>query len=225
MNLLQLCETTIERCGITLSGPLTTAENQSGEILQVVNWVKQSWLEVQLAQSNWDWMNADFSFQTEAGKQEYLVSEANATNFSKWLPDTFRIYKASIGKGDDTFLEEDSWQSFRDLYMFGVQQPNKPSVFAIRRRNKSLCMGPIPDDIYTVYGEYQKAATALVEDEDIPGMPQDYHMLIVHAARMKYAAFENAPEVWAEASKDFDWNMNKLVELNLSEIGLGSPLA
>ena len=79
MNFLELCRRTVEKCGI--SGSLTSTSGQIGEMLRVVNWVNEAWHDIQLSQSNWDWMRYEFSFQTIAGQQEYTTAQANATLF------------------------------------------------------------------------------------------------------------------------------------------------
>lgn len=223
MTFLELCVRVAEKCSIT--GTISTTVSQTGEFLRVVNWVNEAWRDIQLSQSNWDWMADDFSFQTVAGQQSYTPTTIGAAEFSKWLPDTFRIYLTSTGVSDDTFLTESSYQSFRDLYMFGVQAQNKPSEFAIKRNGKNILLGSIPDAIYTVYGEYQRRATLLAGDDDEPDMEEEYHMLVVHGARMKYAAYESAPEVWDEAKLDYDRMMSRMAEAHIDELGLGNPLA
>ena len=223
MTFLELCVRVAEKCAVT--GTLSTTVNQTGEFLRVVNWVNEAWRDIQLAQSNWNWMSEDFSFQTVAGQQAYTPTAIGAAEFSKWRTDTFRIYRTSLGVSDDTFLTESAYREFRDLYMFGVQAQNKPSEFAIKPNGKSILLGQIPDAIYTVYGEYQRRATLLAGDADEPEAEEEYHMLVVHGARMKYAAYESAPEVWDEAKLDYDRIMSKMVEGQIEDVGLGNPLA
>jgi hypothetical protein len=50
-------------------------------------------------------------------------------------------------------------------------------------------------------------------------------MAIVHAARMKYAYYENAAEVLSEAKADYDRVMSPLNELQVEEFSTGEPLA
>lgn len=223
MTLLELCVRVMERCSIT--GTMVTTVNQTGEFLRVINWVNEAWRDIQLAQSNWDWMLDDFSFQTVAGQQAYTPLAIGAAEFSKWRRDTFRIYLTATGVADDTFLSESAYREFRDLYMFGVQAQSKPSTFAVKPNGQSILLGQTPDAIYTVYGEYQRRATLLSGDVDEPDMEEEYHMLVVHGARMKYAAFENSPEVWDEAKLDYDRIMSRMVEAHIEEVGLGDPLA
>ena len=223
MNFLALARRTAEKCSI--SGTIATVASQTGEFGRVVNWVNEAWQDIQIAQSNWDWMRADFTFQTVASTQSYTPAAIGATNFGKWHKDTLRIYLTSTGVSDDSFLCEWDYRTFRDLYMFGVQQTGKPVVFAEKPSTHALLLGSIPDAAYTVYGEYQLAATAMTADADIPSMDEQFHMAIVHLARMKYAAYEAAGEVFAEASRDYDRIMTKLAEGSLEEISLGEPLA
>lgn len=223
MDFLRLCQRTVEKCAI--SGSMVSVSGRSGEMLRVVNWVNEAWHDIQLAQAGWDWMRYEFTLTTIAGQQGYTPAEASLTSFSRWHTDTLRIYKTDLGLADDKFIVELDYKSFRDTYMLGVQLPGAPTVFAVKPRGSSLLFGAVPDGVYTVYGEYQKAPHYLVENTDTPDMPDEYHMAIVHAARMKYAAYENAPEVMMEASRDFDRLMGNLAMTQIEEVGLGGPLA
>lgn len=221
MNFLELCKRTVEKCGI--SGSLSATSGQTGEMLRVVNWVGEAWHDIQLSNSNWDWMRYEFSFSTVTAQQEYTPDQANATLFGKWHTGTFRIFQS--GPADEQFLTEQLYLPFRDTYIFGVPKQSRPAVFAVRPRGSSLLLGDTPDGVYTVYGEYQRRPYYLVNPADIPDMPEEYHMAIVHAARMKYAAYENAPEVMAEAGRDFERIMGGLAVTQLDDIGTGAPLA
>lgn len=223
MNYLQLCQRTLEKCGI--SGAITSVTGRTGELLRVVNWVNEAWHDIQLSQANWDWMRYEFTFQTVPGQQAYTPAEVGLSSFSRWHTDSFRIYKTVLGLADDKFIVEWDYQTFRDTYMLGVPKLAEPSIFCVKPRGSVLLLGDTPDAIYTVYGDYQKAPAYLVDNTDTPDMPEQYHMAIVHAARMKYAAYENAPEVMAEAGRDFDRLMGNLAMTQIEEVGLGGPLA
>lgn len=230
MNFLALCQSLVEKAGI--SGSITTTVSQTGEMLRVVNWVNEAWFDLQLKRTHWDWMRYDFTLQTVALQRSYapadctdVESNAAIANFSKWHKDTFRIFKTSVGKQSETPLEELPYLVFRDTYQLGQEQVGPPDSFAVRPRGKLLLLGPIPDDVYTVYGEYQRSATHLSGDADEPDLPAQYHMLIVHLAREKYATYENAPEVLAEASADADRLFSALSETQTEDVTLGDPLA
>lgn len=223
MTFLELCQRVAERCDV--SGTITTVTGQSGEYKRIVNWTAEAWMDIQRAQSDWDWMTGEFSFQTVAADREYTAVDAGATNFSKWLLDTFRIYLTSTGVSDEGFLVPTDYREFRNTYMFGSQADGRPSTFTVRPRNSNLLLGLRPDAIYTVEGEYRKAATQMTVDADEPGMPSEYHMLVVHGARKKYGFFESASEVLAEATKDYDRLLGELARLHTEAVSLGEPLA
>ena len=98
-------------------------------------------------------------------------------------------------------------------------------MFTVRPKDRALLLGLIPDAEYQVYGEYQKTPYYLVNNTDVPDMPEEFHRLIVHGARVKYAVYENAPEVLAEAQRDYGRMMDSLVDNQIDEIGTGQPLA
>ena len=201
MNFLQLVTRTMEKCSAT--GAPATVVSQTGERLRFVNWVNEAWQDIQQVNRQWNWMVGEFTFQTVAATREYTTATIGLTNFSQWSTDTFRAYLTSVGSASELYMHQLDYPSFRDAYMFGTQTQGLPDVFAIRPATSALLLGPIPDAIYTVYGEYFKSASLMALDADTPGMPDPYHMAIVHGARMKYASYENAPEVWVEADRDY----------------------
>jgi hypothetical protein len=65
----------------------------------------------------------------------------------------------------------------------------------------------------------------LTADADEPEMPEQYHDLIWLGALRRYAAFEAAPEVWAEAKSQHGELMRSLEQNQLPDIGWAAPLA
>jgi hypothetical protein len=223
MNFLQLVQKTVEKCGV--SGSVAAVTGQRGELLRMINWVNEAWLDIQLSQPQWDWMREDFSFETTSGQREYTPTQAGVPLLTRWHLDTLRTYKTAEGVAGEQFLVDWDYPVFRDTYMLGTPITGRPMLFAVKPRGSNLLIGPVPDGIYTVRGEYQQKPIELVLATDIPAMPSEYHMVIVHAARVKYAAYENAPEVMAEAARDFDRLMTKLAMTQLPTISSGEPLA
>ena len=223
MNFLALAQKTAEKCSI--SGTLVSVLGQRGELLRVVNWVNEAWYDLQMSQPGWDWMREDFSFQTVIGQRTYTPAQANAPLLTRWHTDTLRTFKTVDGVAGEQFLCEWDYNVLRDTYMLGTPESGPPSVFAIKPKGSSLLLAPIPDAVYTVSGEYQRRASSMEANTDVPDMPEEYHMAIVHGARMKYAAFENAPEVMAEAVRDYSRITTQLAMTQLGEISTGSPLA
>lgn len=230
MNFLEICQRVRSKSGITgVTASPTTVLAQVGELGRVVNWVNEAWQEIQNDQNTWLWMRESFSFNTIASQQAYPPTTApvSLTDFLDWHTDTLRCYLTATGVSDEQYMIEWSYAQFRDFYMFGSQatQTARPTLFAVRPKDKALLLGYTPDAVYTVRGEYQKKATLLAADADEPGLPSQYHMLLVHGALMKYAAYENAPEVMTMASRDYYNMMMKLCQDQLPTLQFGQPLA
>lgn len=230
MNFLTLCQTLVETTGI--SGSITSVSGQTGEMLRVVNWINRSWHQLQLKRTDWDWMRYDFTLQTVANQREYNKNQCTdvdsglpVTSLSRWHRDTLRIYKTSAGRAAEMPLQDMQYLDFRDTYMLASEQVGPPDSFTVRPRGKLLMLGPLPDDIYTVTGQYQRAASYLSGDDDEPDMPEDIHMLIVEMAREKYAIWENAQEVLFEAQTEIERLTTALFESQTGEVTLGDPLA
>lgn len=230
MNFLELAQTTVERCGIqgSTTSP-STVVSQVGEMGRVVNWVNDAWVDVQRKHTSWNFRRGDFSFNTVAGTYVYALAscglEAN-TELTKWLPRTFRRYLTSGGVATEQPMVEWPYEAFRDLYEFQSGQSGPPCVFAAREKDRALLLGPNPDAIYTVRGQYVKAALKMtVADASEPSIPTEFQMLIVYKAMMKYASYEAAPEVMAEASAAYSSLMADAEMALLPPIEMAEPLA
>ena len=82
-------------------------------------------------------------------------------------------------------------RSRRTRWGRGSQTNNYPSEYAISPDGQ-FSLGPIPDDIYRVSGEYRQAAVVLAVDADIPGLPTAFEQIIVWQAIMLLAEFDEA---------------------------------
>jgi len=91
MDFLQLVQRTRRECGVAGSGPSTTA-SQTGELAKLVEWVQQSWVEIQEEQPDWGFLRNPVSFLTQYGTtqvegdtvkagQVYELVSVGTTNF------------------------------------------------------------------------------------------------------------------------------------------------
>ena len=222
---LELAKRVREKCGISGSGPAAVT-GQQGEMLRIINWVNEAWVEIQNAQPDWMWMRGTFSVPTVSGQQAYTTTAAGIdTTFSHWHTDTFRIYRTAQGVSDEQFLHPQDYLQFRDVYAYSNRIPGRPAFFAVQPWDQSLLLGPIPTDDYTVVGEYQKKASEMSANSDIPGLPSQYHMLIVYGAMERYASYESAPEVMVPVQREYDEMRGKLMGNQLSPVFIEQSLA
>lgn len=228
MNYLQLVNRARQEGGVSGAALLSLGGTVSQETQRFKDWVNEAWRELQIHCKDWDFMRSDFSFDTVAAQQTYVAASLSTplTSFRNWKRDTFRAYTASVGFGDEQILRFEAWDSFRDLYLYGNQRSTtgRPVLFSIKP-DKSLVIGPVPDAVYTINGEYFRQATDLVGDTDEPGITDEYHMLLVWRALRAYGLYESAAEVVVRADGEIKRLMSKIENDQMPEVTSGPPLA
>lgn len=209
MNYLQLCQRLRQEVGA--SGSDATTVGATGEWLRLCTWIAQAWSEIQLVNPDWNWMRTEASFATIANQAEYPYASAplSLTNFSRWIDNSFRIYKDS--QGDEHALIPMDYADFYDTYLISTYETtySYPSVITVSPTD-SLILALPPDDIYTVSGEYIQDVSELSADTDTPGLPSRYHMLIVYRAMQDYGVYEAASEVLQRGAARYAEMYNRL---------------
>jgi len=240
MTFLQLVTRLQQESG-TSGAAKSTVVGATGEWKRLCDWIAQAYLDVQNARDDWNWMEADVVFNTIAGQQEYAPATTTFTtpssvglaDFQRWKltsttgDSSFRIYLASAGTRNETFLDGSlSYTDFRDYYIFGSKRITSARPVSICvAPNRSLLLGLTPNDVFTVDGIYYKAPILMSADADYPAFPAKYHMLLVWYALEQYGYYEAAPEVVQRATKASKLLMKKLEDEQLPDIQLPQPLA
>lgn len=239
---LQLCQATSREAGVAggASVPTAVTGQTDEELLRIIDYVKQSWVEVQnFPQSKgqlWRWMRVGFTLTTVASTGEYafgssaIVDDETSTQiarFRKWLInddyDPPKIYLNSSGVGSEHYMEYLDWDHFKSKYRLGTQNDGFPHHISINPQNE-LVLGPEPDAVYIVTGDFLRGAQNLSVNGDTPDMPGDYHDLIVFKALTKYGLYESAPECITRGEHEGGKYMDALVADQLSEILMAGPL-
>lgn len=224
MNFLELAKRLRQECGVNGVGPASVLE-QTGEAKRLVDWINTAWLEIQGLHDNWGFMREDFSFQTVIGTGDYTPADAGLTDHRYWHTDTFRTYETATGVSDEQYLIEWPYADFRNIYRYGLQTSQRPCVFAIKPNGSDILLGPKPNAVFTVAGEYQRAPTELAANADIPDLPTHLHMLIVYKAMEYYGLYEAASEVLSRGQAQSTKLMAQLEREELPAITLGRSLA
>lgn len=231
---LQLCVDARRECGIPGSGP-TAVTSQSGELGRIVNWVADSYIEIQNRHPDWRWLRNGFTLTTAASDDTYAYGDANddttgtaITRFSHWrLNDTFdppKIYLSSAGSGTQRWLTWTPWEAFKTLYKIGTQNEGAPVHITVDPAD-NIVLGPTPDGIYVINGDYQKSAQVLAADADTPEMPSQYHMLVAWEAVIKYGHYESAGEFIATGQRNASRLMRQLERNQKTPMRIGRPMA
>jgi hypothetical protein len=175
-------------------------------------------------------MRKSFSFNTIAGQQRYARADI-VPDCAEWKLDSFRAYPQTAGVGGEQILPPMGWDTFRDIYQFGTMRTTtgNPAVVSVEP-DKSLSIGPVPDAVYTIDGEYWRTPTTLSADADDPAapgndFPERFHMLLVYDVMERYALYESAQEVLQRATAGKKRLRNRLSWSYLRPVGFGAPLA
>lgn len=232
---LQLCSSLRQETLDSGTGPSTVTGN-SGQLARIVAWVAQAHIEIQNRHSDWLWLRSTFTFNTTASDDTYAYGDVTDSRLSAtisrfrhwWLYDidgfpNVNCYLTSAGVSGEKYLIPLQWADFRYLYKRGTQTNNAPVHVSVDPQ-RNLILGPKPDAIYTITGEYQMSAQVLSADADTPEMPSDYHQLIVYRAMEKAGGFSAAPEVMSRAITEGNRLMRQLENGQRPECVLSEPL-
>lgn len=214
MTFLELCQRLRQEVGIPGTGP-STVLSQTGELALLVDWIASSYTEIQQRHGGrWRWLRREFTLSTTASDGSYAYGDATdvtdaaaITRFRRWIftdrDNPPKIYLTASGVGTERFLVYADYPAFRSVWKLGNNstQTGYPT-FVAQDPNNNVLLAPIPDDAYTVRGEYWMKPQTLAADADEPEMPDDFHMLIVYRAMEKYAGFNAAQEVMIRAKNE-----------------------
>lgn len=210
MTFLELCQRLRREVGAAGSGP-ATVQGQNGEYLRLIGWIGQAWQEIQAERREWRFAWAEAEIEISPEFNDYPVPE----DFEHWIPETLRI--------GSHCLRLMGWDEFRDRYR-GSSNAAAPQVVTLLPDNRiRLDTPPTVSGVLTF--EYFRTPQTLVENGDVPRLPERYHMLIVYRAMVQYGLFENAPEVVQQGNANASRLMSEMAITELPAMELGGPLA
>ena len=233
---LKICQNVSRECGVSGGQTVPTAViGQSGELNLIVNHVIQSWTEIQDRHPNWRWMRAGFTVDTTTSDDSYAfgdctddITSSAITRFAHWrfndYNDPPKSYLVSDGVNTQRWLLWESWDWFKRIYRIGTQNDGIPAHISIDPQN-NLVLGPKPNGIFQISGDYQRGAQILAADDDTPDMPASFHDLIMYWAVRKYGTFKSSQELLNQAAIGIGTKLPQLEGDQLPEILLGAPMA
>lgn len=237
LTFLQLVNRAITECGVS-GGPVATAQNQSGSIGRIVNWVGDAWSDIQTEHDDWDFMRSSsllgggVSFAPAAAQYTTPLGTGAGTvgiaidSFGKWDRRSFRCNTTTVGTSDEIYLDDIDFDVWRDSYMYGAmrQVQTRPVAIAFGP-DQSINLGPPPNGLYTITGDYFVAPSVMVNDTDTPtGLPTRFNMLIVYKAMIKYSGNESAPEVYSRGSMEYNLMFAELEARYLPQMSFSGAL-
>ena len=207
MNYLALCQTTRQRAGISGTGPAAVT-GQSGELGRVVDWVRQAWLDLQAARTDWGPLWRQLSQAATAGQ----ASVAAPSDLGHVLPERFRFDGAAL-----------RWYHWRDFPAHEVEDGTPVAI--TQRPDGVLMLWPTPQNAGTLTGEYYAVPQSLAANDDTPWLPEHLQDGIIYQAMVYYAAYEDAPEIYQDAAAKVNQYKQRMANELLPSPSLGGPLA
>lgn len=230
LTFLRLTQLLVQKCGMSGTGPVSVV-NQTGELLRAVNWINEAWINIQQSRDDWDWMRAPISFKTAPGQATYSQQQCGITDLAEWLMNSeycsFRLYNESEGVGSEIHLSYMPYESWRNLYQYGSNRITYSRPMAITiTPDQSIGLGQTPDSTdYVIVGEYFRTPSYFVNNTDVPGMPDRFHMAIVYQAMIYYAMYEEDDYLRQMAEREYNKIMGRMEKAQLPEVTFGGALA
>jgi hypothetical protein len=201
MTKLELCqEAQREAIGGTV---MTTTIGVTDPVQSMlIRWIDKAYSRIQSKRQRFRFLREDFSFETIVGTAEYAPTAVSLDELKDWKKDSLRVYLDTVA--DEQWLDCYPWGQFRDdrLMASNSTVTGRPIDFAIRP-NRTIYLWPIPDDEYTIVGEYWKRPQVMSANDSEPLFPAEYHMAIVYRALMFYAADAEAMIQYREFREEF----------------------
>jgi hypothetical protein len=215
MNYLQLTQRLRLEAGLSGNGPASVV-NQTGMDYKLCQWITSAWEEIQLMRNDWRFNWAATTIPVVAGASS-VSPAAFDLKVDVWAKGTLTM-TPTIG-GDKLYLTETDWPSFTRYYQ--TTEQGRPTVFAFAP-DQSIRFSKIPEQDYTLAGEYFQTPQMLASNTDVPRMPERYHMAIVYKALMMYAAHDDAAATMVDARVRFMEIMNRVESTELPQTIAGT---
>lgn len=201
MTFLELAVRLRQEVGGSGTGP-TAVTNQTGELKRIVDWIATSDEDIQRLHNDWLFMRGSFTVNTVASDGSYTAADCSVTDLREWRREGFKIYLQSAGVAGETHLNFMDYPTWYDLYNTGTQNSGHPIWFTIAP-DQSIKLGPKPDGVYVISGEYQKSVDTLTAAGDSPIYPAEFHMAAMYRAMMKYGRYTGATEVYQDGKDEY----------------------
>lgn len=227
MNRLALVRQLSQDAGVNAVGPASTLA-QTGIYLQLVQWIDRAYEHIQGIHDTWLFHRIKFSGAMTVGQRIYTRAEMESTfgisNFLELVPRTIKLY---LNLADDAEIIFFNWEDFQATYDVGTftTQTGRPSVWSIQPDGGTI-FWPIPEQAYTLHGEYRRTAHKMTADEDVTIFPDEkFDIMIMWRAMMFYGLALAEPDKYSVGLSEYRKLLRGLERISLPKVTLGNPLA
>jgi len=191
---LQICQKVRQECGVAGDGP-SSVTGQVGVLKKIVDRTARAWVDIQASRPYWKFLRNQQPFATIIGKQSYsVVNDLGVTTLDKFDRTNTYLYETSTA--DEKSLKWMPYDKFRATYR--TFPPGRPTVIT-EGPNRTLMFDRTPDKIYTFTLDYWMTPELLSQNTDVPGIPEQFHDVIVWKSVMMFAGNETASDLYGYA--------------------------
>jgi len=221
MNFLDIVQRTRRECGISGTGPLSVV-GQSGEMQRLVDWCREAYLDIQSAETRWNWLNKLAVLDIAPGDR--TMEPVSDWNIHPLMYDveTFGLYRTDLGPSDVFFLDHVEYHRAKTLFFNATV--GRPTAFTVMP-NRAIMLNATSDADYRLSINYYGEAEVLSLDADTPSMPEQYQMTIVWRAVQLYADYEEVPYLRQTSTLKYSQIFDQMLRTETPRIDVGGPLA
>lgn len=209
MTWLEIVQRLRHESGMGDTGPTSTLD-QAGDSLRLVNWAHSAWLDIQQHRPDWDWMWESAEVTITAG-----------TNVAGGDIPALRYDKDATYNGTN-WLEYRPWREFSAMYR--EVSDGTPDTWTIRP-DKAIVVNAQPSEDLVLTVERYRNPTLMTEDDSVPELPGEFHMLIVWRALILYSGYDEAGMLMQHARREWDRLSRLAGWYETAPMELGGPLA
>ena len=178
-----------------LSGNMGGVTGQVGDMGRVVRFVREATVYVESLYGDWKFLFGGFvPITLQAGLNTY----SPPTGY-----DVYRWNKNGMTIDDQIILRKNVFEYHERRVTQGDLDQYQPMQVIIRPDNSLMFIGT-PDKQYEFRGDYYKRPKILVNNTDVPNVPQQFCAIIEAEALRRYANYDNAAELKTEAQESYD---------------------
>lgn len=200
---LELCQDYRAEIGIPGNGPVTTI-GQIGELSRVVLDIQSADQDIKRQWQDWDFMWKQFTTTTIIGSP--WLTALKPADYRRYDLNSVWIDKGTNSAYNLEFVPYKTWKNDQGV---GVIPSGTPTDFTVLP-NGEIRVYPTPTQAHTVNADYWMKAARLSSNSEESVVPEEYHRIIIVRAKIIYAEREDAPEIMAGASAEYDSLMSLL---------------
>lgn len=186
MNFLSICQRTHDIVGF--QGQFTSVQATGFEAV-LVTAVQDTYQDVQRYRTEWDWLRQTRQINVSDVKTVYTLDEL-------WGADTPDLASYLYINWTSARRIQRLRQIHYDDFQFLVDpQPGDPRAWTYDLQTMNLEITPV-DQVFTLDLYYTKSLDALLNNIDVPLIPDRHHQILVYGACMKLSTFVGNPTLY-----------------------------